>query len=45
MAWTLAVLGAGAVAYGVTKGVSNKRNSESNQEEKRTYYSDVPEIY
>jgi hypothetical protein len=45
MAWTLAVIGAGAVAYGVTKGVSNRRNIESNQEKKRTYYSDVPEIF
>jgi hypothetical protein len=45
MRWTLALLGAGAVAYGVTRTVSNKRNNGTNQDEPKTYFPDVPEIF
>jgi hypothetical protein len=46
MTWTLALLGAGAVAYGVTRTVTNKRNhNATNQNEPRTYYPDIPDLY
>lgn len=45
MTWTLALLGAGAVAFGVTKSMTNKKKSGSNPEELLPPSPDVPEIF
>ncbi|MBM6618269.1 hypothetical protein [Bacillus suaedaesalsae] len=45
MTWTLTLLGAGAVAYGVTKSMKNKSKSNLNEEELLPPSPDVPKIF
>lgn len=41
---TLAMLGTGAIAYGVTRSFSNRNNNQKNQKAKGSYVPDYSEI-
>ncbi len=42
---TLALVGAGVAAYGVTRSMSNRKNGQSDHKENNDFVSDIPEIF
>ncbi|MFZ3589238.1 hypothetical protein ACOI1C_08075 [Bacillus sp. DJP31] len=42
---TLAMVGAGVVAYGVTRSMSNRKNGQGMHNEKNDFVTDTPEIF